>query len=145
MPDARLDVLCIGNAIVDVIANASDEFLAQEGLVKGSMRLIDAEEAERLYAHMGPAHEVSGGSAGAVDGARRTGAMGVTLTSNRSMRILSWLGNPSASFANKMSIRRVSSNSLKPSRWRSTQNMSDKVKATLRPASRATSIARSIA
>ncbi|HZU51128.1 MAG TPA: adenosine kinase, partial [Sphingomicrobium sp.] len=64
MPDPRLDVLCIGNAIVDVIANASDEFLAKEGLVKGSMRLVDAEEAERLYAHMGPAHQVSGGSAG---------------------------------------------------------------------------------
>jgi sugar/nucleoside kinase (ribokinase family) len=64
MSDTRLDVLCIGNAIVDVIANASDDFLDAEGLVKGSMRLIDAEEAERLYAHMGPAHEVSGGSAG---------------------------------------------------------------------------------
>jgi sugar/nucleoside kinase (ribokinase family) len=64
MPEARLDVLCIGNAIVDVIANASDDFLTREGLAKGSMRLIDAEEAERLYAEMGPAHQVSGGSAG---------------------------------------------------------------------------------
>jgi sugar/nucleoside kinase (ribokinase family) len=64
MPDQRLDVLCIGNAIVDVIANATDDFLTEEGLVKGSMRLIDSEEAERLYAHMGPAHQVSGGSAG---------------------------------------------------------------------------------
>lgn len=64
MPDPRLDVLCIGNAIVDVIADASDEFLHEEGLVKGTMRLIDAEEAERLYSHMGPAHQVSGGSAG---------------------------------------------------------------------------------
>ena len=64
MNDRRLDVLAIGNAIVDVIANADDAFLAQEGLVKGSMRLIDAEEAERLYSHMGPAHQVSGGSAG---------------------------------------------------------------------------------
>ena len=64
MPDTRLDVLCIGNAIVDVIANATDDFLNAEGLVKGSMRLIDAEEAERLYAHMGPAQQVSGGSAG---------------------------------------------------------------------------------
>ena len=64
MPDPRLDVLCIGNAIVDVIANASDDFLTREGLVKGSMRLIDADEAERLYSHMGPAHQVSGGSAG---------------------------------------------------------------------------------
>jgi sugar/nucleoside kinase (ribokinase family) len=64
MPDTRLDVLAIGNAIVDVIANATDDFLEAEGLTKGSMRLIDAEEAERLYSHMGPAHEVSGGSAG---------------------------------------------------------------------------------
>src|SRR5437764_6752297 len=64
MPDPRFDVLCIGNAIVDVIADATDEFVAKEGLVKGSMRLIDAEEATRLYAHMGPAHQVSGGSAG---------------------------------------------------------------------------------
>jgi sugar/nucleoside kinase (ribokinase family) len=64
MNDRRLDVLAIGNAIVDVIANTDDAFLTQEGLVKGSMRLIDAEEAERLYSHMGPAHQVSGGSAG---------------------------------------------------------------------------------
>src|SRR6476661_4744823 len=64
MPDPRLDVLCIGNAIVDVIANATDDFLRDEGLTKGSMRLIDAEEATRLYAHMSPAREVSGGCAG---------------------------------------------------------------------------------
>src|SRR3954464_2127840 len=64
VPDTRLDVLCVGNAIVDVIANASDGFLIAEGLVKGSMRLIDDEEAEQLYSHMGPAHQVSGGSAG---------------------------------------------------------------------------------
>jgi sugar/nucleoside kinase (ribokinase family) len=64
MPDPRLDVLAIGNAIVDVIADATDAFLAAEGLAKGSMRLIDAEEAERLYGHMQPAREVSGGSAG---------------------------------------------------------------------------------
>ena len=38
MPETRLDVLCIGNAIVDVIANATDDFLSGEGLVKGSMR-----------------------------------------------------------------------------------------------------------
>ena len=64
MPDPRLDVLCIGNAIVDVIANATDAFLEAEGLTKGSMRLVDAEEAERLYSHMGSTREVSGGSAG---------------------------------------------------------------------------------
>jgi len=64
MTEARLDVLTIGNAIVDVIADATDSFLEAEGLTKNSMRLIDAEEAERLYAHMGPAREVSGGCAG---------------------------------------------------------------------------------
>jgi sugar/nucleoside kinase (ribokinase family) len=47
-----------------VIARTEDDFLVREGLVKGSMRLIDAEEAERLYSHMGPAHQMSGGSAG---------------------------------------------------------------------------------
>ena len=55
MQQTRLDVLAIGNAIVDVIADADDAFLDAEGLTKGSMRLIDAEEAERLYEHMGAA------------------------------------------------------------------------------------------
>ncbi len=64
MSDKSLDVLCIGNAIVDVIAAADDDFLAREGLDKGSMRLIDAEEATRLYSRMGPGREISGGSAG---------------------------------------------------------------------------------
>jgi sugar/nucleoside kinase (ribokinase family) len=60
---ARLDVLAIGNAIVDVIANADEAFLAGEGLDKGAMRLVDAEEADRLYGRMGPGREASGGSA----------------------------------------------------------------------------------
>ena len=64
MTDCRLDVLTIGNAIVDVIADATDAFLEAEGLTKASMRLIDADEAERLYSHMGPAREISGGCAG---------------------------------------------------------------------------------
>ena len=64
MPDTSFDVLCIGNAIVDVIADATDDFLRDEGLVKGTMRLVDTDEAERLYSHMGPAYQVSGGSAG---------------------------------------------------------------------------------
>ena len=64
MTQPSLDVIAIGNAIVDVIADADDAFLNAEGLAKGSMRLIDAEEAERLYDHMRPAREVSGGSAG---------------------------------------------------------------------------------
>jgi len=62
--DTRLDVLCIGNAIVDVIAATDDSFLAAEGLDKGAMRLIDAAEATRLYGKMGPGREISGGSAG---------------------------------------------------------------------------------
>jgi len=64
MPDKRLDVLAIGNAIVDVIADSSDAFIAEQGLDKGGMRLIDEAEAERLYGAMGPGRELSGGSAG---------------------------------------------------------------------------------
>lgn len=60
---ARFDVVAIGNAIVDVIARADEALIEAEGLAKGSMRLIDAEEATRLYAAMGPAIEMSGGSA----------------------------------------------------------------------------------
>lgn len=59
-----LDVVGIGNAIVDVIAQADDAFLARQGLVKGSMQLVDAARAEALYGLMGPGIEVSGGSAG---------------------------------------------------------------------------------
>jgi sugar/nucleoside kinase (ribokinase family) len=61
--DARLDVLAIGDAIVDVIATTDEDFLIEERLPKGSMRLIDAAEATRLYAKMGQARETSGGSA----------------------------------------------------------------------------------
>ena len=64
MADTRLDVLAIGNAIVDVISDTTDAFLESEGLTKGSMRLIDAEEAERLYSQMASPLQVSGGSAG---------------------------------------------------------------------------------
>ena len=61
--ETRLDVLAIGDAVVDVIAAAEDEFLASERLVKGSMQVLDAEGATRLYAHMRQARETSGGSA----------------------------------------------------------------------------------
>ena len=64
MTQPRLDVLAIGNAIVDVLADADDAFLQAQGLAKGSMRLIDEAEAERLYGLMGPGREASGGSAG---------------------------------------------------------------------------------
>ena len=63
MTDPQFDVIGIGNAIVDVLAHADDEFLAAEGLTKGTMTLIDAEEAKRLYQKIGPAVECSGGSA----------------------------------------------------------------------------------
>ena len=64
MNQPRYDVLCIGNAIVDVIADTDDAFLNKQGLHKGSMRLIDEAEAVRLYDAMGPGREISGGSAG---------------------------------------------------------------------------------
>ncbi len=57
------DVLGIGNAIVDVLAHTEDDFLIANQLAKGSMRLIDETEAERLYGAMGPAIIISGGSA----------------------------------------------------------------------------------
>ena len=60
---ATLDVVGIGNAIVDVLAHAEDRFLEDQGLAKGAMTLIDATEAETLYAAMGPGIEISGGSA----------------------------------------------------------------------------------
>ena len=63
MPDKTYDVVGIGNAIVDIIARCDDGFLSKHDLAKGSMRLIDAEEANRLYAAMGPAVERSGGKA----------------------------------------------------------------------------------
>ena len=59
----RTDVLGIGNAIVDVIARAGDEFLATQQMRKGGMALIDEVRAASLYDVMGPAVEVSGGSA----------------------------------------------------------------------------------
>ena len=64
MTQASIDVVGIGNAIVDVIAHAEDSFLAGEGLVKGTMTLIEADRADVLYRMMGPAIEASGGSAG---------------------------------------------------------------------------------
>jgi len=64
MTASGFDVLCIGNAIVDVIARVEDNFVSRHGLVKGSMNLIDEARAEQLYGDMGQAIEVSGGSAG---------------------------------------------------------------------------------
>ena len=63
MSPARFDVLGIGNAIVDVVAAAEDDFLSRHTMRKGAMRLISAEAAEALYAAMPPGQESSGGSA----------------------------------------------------------------------------------
>ena len=63
MPAIHHDVVGIGNAIVDVIAHADDAVIDELGLNRGTMTLVDAETSARLYDRMGPAVEVSGGSA----------------------------------------------------------------------------------
>ena len=60
---AILDVIAIGNAIVDVMAPADDADIERLGLAKGGMTLVDTERAHELYNAMGPAKEISGGSA----------------------------------------------------------------------------------
>jgi len=70
-----IDVLGIGNAIVDVLAHAGEDVLAEQGLVKGSMTLVDAPTADALYAAMPPGVECSGGSsANTMAGAAALGA-----------------------------------------------------------------------
>ena len=63
MSSTRFDVLGIGNAIVDVIARADDDFLLRHDMRKGAMALIDEARAQAIYDAMGPAVEISGGSA----------------------------------------------------------------------------------
>jgi sugar/nucleoside kinase (ribokinase family) len=63
MPGKPLDVIAIGNAIVDVLATTDEAFLERHGMTKGSMQLIDGATAEKIYADMPPAIEASGGSA----------------------------------------------------------------------------------
>jgi sugar/nucleoside kinase (ribokinase family) len=63
MSAIRYDVLGIGNAIVDIIARAEDDFLVGHDMHKGAMALIDEKRADAIYESMGPAIEVSGGSA----------------------------------------------------------------------------------
>src|ERR1041385_9265714 len=63
MPTTQYDILGIGNAIVDVIARTEDDFLIKHGMNKGAMALIDEAQAAGIYDAMGPAVEVSGGSA----------------------------------------------------------------------------------
>ncbi|MGN6057149.1 MAG: adenosine kinase [Sphingomicrobium sp.] len=63
MTSSELDVVAIGDAIVDVIATCDDDFLEEHRLPKGSMQLLGTSDADALYAAMGPAREISGGSA----------------------------------------------------------------------------------
>lgn len=63
MTSSSLDIVAIGDAIVDVIATADDHFIEQQGLPKGGMQLLSTSQADELYAAMGPAREISGGSA----------------------------------------------------------------------------------
>ncbi|MCW5724445.1 MAG: adenosine kinase [Maricaulaceae bacterium] len=63
MPETRYDVLGVGNAIVDVIAPAEEGFLAEHGVEKAVMTLIDETRAEALYAAMAPSRVIAGGSA----------------------------------------------------------------------------------
>jgi sugar/nucleoside kinase (ribokinase family) len=63
MADPTLDIVAMGDAIVDVIANCDDEFIRRHNLPKGSMQLLTPGQADELYAAMGVARETSGGSA----------------------------------------------------------------------------------
>jgi len=67
MSEAKLGVVAVGNALVDVIAQADEAFIEaqnkEHGMVKGTMTLIDAQRAVSLYDQMGPGIETSGGSA----------------------------------------------------------------------------------
>ena len=63
MTAKTLDVVGIGNAIVDVLVQTEEAFLANHALTKGTMALVDEAQAERLYGGLGPGLETSGGSA----------------------------------------------------------------------------------
>ena len=63
MADAAIDIVAMGDAIVDVIASCDEAFLDMHRLPKGSMQLLTPAEADTLYAAMGQAREMSGGSA----------------------------------------------------------------------------------
>jgi sugar/nucleoside kinase (ribokinase family) len=60
---SRFDVVALGNALVDVLAYADDDFVARTGVEPGAMTMVDAVRSDEIYAEMGPATEISGGSA----------------------------------------------------------------------------------
>lgn len=59
----KFKVVGIGNALVDILSHCEDAFLEENGIEKGIMQLVDTARASELYGRMGPATEVSGGSA----------------------------------------------------------------------------------
>jgi sugar/nucleoside kinase (ribokinase family) len=61
--EPELDVIGVGNALVDVLSQESEEFLRRQALAKGTMQLVDEARAHQIYEAMGPAIEISGGSA----------------------------------------------------------------------------------
>src|SRR5437763_498538 len=63
MAETKYDVLAIGNAIFDVLVQTDEKFLVDHGMTKGGMALIDEARAASIYRDMGPAVEMSGGSA----------------------------------------------------------------------------------
>jgi sugar/nucleoside kinase (ribokinase family) len=63
MTEAKYDVLAIGNAIFDILVQTDEKFLSRHGMTKGGMTLIDEARAASIYSDMGPAIEMSGGSA----------------------------------------------------------------------------------
>ena len=77
MTSSNLDIVAIGDAIVDVIATADEAFVRERGLPMGGMQLLTTEQADELYAAMGPAREISGGSAAnSMAGAAALGLVG---------------------------------------------------------------------
>jgi sugar/nucleoside kinase (ribokinase family) len=60
---SRFDVVALGNALVDVLSYEGDDFVVRTGVERGSMTMVDAARSDEIYSHMGPATEVSGGSA----------------------------------------------------------------------------------
>lgn len=88
MTAPSLDLLCLGNAIVDVLATVDDAFLDRHGIVKGGMNLVDEGRAEALHAAMGSTVMVSGGSAAnTAVGAARLGARAAFVGKVRNDRV----------------------------------------------------------
>ena len=86
MSNPQFDVTAIGNAIVDVIAQADDALLDKHKLPKGAMNLIDAETAERLYGDHGPRQGSLGRLGGQHDRGHRGARRARRPTSARSRR-----------------------------------------------------------